>query len=135
MKRFRSLTLAAAIGMLALSSLTGCKTLLEEIGGMEGVERFNYALGPSLLADPAVSAFLNVAAVETVKKGIANEVAKASKAPPPNPGVNLRSFLAEKSLDKAAKRAFKASAQRAAQLAQLSTSATGGLMRLIDGVL
>lgn len=135
MMRMRS-RVAPVVGLaFAILSLTGCKTLLEEMGGMEGVERFNYAFGPSLLANPAVSPFLDVAAVEQVKKGIENEVAKASKVPPPNPGVDLRTVLREKNLDAAARKGFKESARRSAELAQLPGSATGALIKILDGAL
>ena len=135
MMRMRSRVAWVAVLTFAILSLTGCKTLLEEMGGMEGVERFNYAFGPSLLANPAVSPFLDVAAVEQVKKGIENEVAKASKVAPPHAGVDLRTVLREKNLDAAARKGFKESARRSAELAQLPGSATSALMKLIDRAL
>src|SRR5215471_5201758 len=98
MMRMRSRVAWVAIMAFAILSLAGCKTLLEEMGGAEGVEKFTYAFGPSLLANPSVSHFLDVATVEKVKQGIENEVAKVSKVAPPNPGVDLRSVLREKNL-------------------------------------
>jgi len=135
MLRMRSRVAPLAALSIAILFLTGCKTLLEEMGGAEGVEMFNYAFGPSLLANPAVTPFLDVAAVEQVKKGIENEVAKASKVAPPNPDVDLRAVLRAKNLDSAARKGFKESARRSAELAQLSGSATGALMKLIDAAL
>lgn len=136
--RFRNLAAAVAVGILAMSPVTGCKmdsSLLQNMGGMEGLSKFNDAFGANLLADPAVSKVLDAAAVDMVKRGITTEVARISKVPMPNEGVDLKAVLKEKKLDNEAKKGFKASAEKATKDAALSPAASKEMMSLINGVL
>ena len=136
--RFRNLAAAIAVGLLAMSPITGCKmdsSLLQNMGGMEGLTKFNDAFGTNLLADPAVSKFLDAAAVDMVKRGITTEVAKISGIPLPSEGVDLKAVLKEKNMDKGAKKGFKASAEKATKDVALSPAASKGMMSLTNGAL
>ena len=136
--RFRKLAAVIAVGTLALSPITSCKmdsSLLQNMGGMEGLSKFNDAFGANLLANPATYKFFDRAAVDMVKRGITTEVAKISKVPMPNEGVDLRAVLKEKKLDSEGKKAFKASAEKATKDVALSPAAAKEMMSLINGVL
>jgi hypothetical protein len=138
MMRFRSLAAAVTVGMLAMSPLAGCKqatSLLQNIGGMEGLTKFNDAFGANLLANPAVSKFLDAAAVDMVKRGVTTEVAKISDMPMPTDGVDLRTVLKEKNMDKEGKQGFKDCAEKATKDVAFSPAAAKGMMSLIGGVL
>ncbi len=136
--RFRNLAAAIAAFVLAMTPITSCKmdsSLLQNMGGMEGLTKFNDAFGANLLANPAVSKFMDAAAVDMVKRGITTEVAKISKIPLPSEGVDLSAVLKGKNLDKEAKKGFKASAEKATQDVALSPAASKEMMSLINGAL
>ena len=141
MMRFRNLAASVAMAILAISPLAGCKdattatTLLQNMGGMDGLAKFNDAFGANLLAHPAVSKFLDAAAVEMVKRGITTSVAKAAKIPLPNEGVDLHTVLDEKKLDKAAKQGYMDSAEKATKDVALSPAAAQSMMSLLKGAL
>jgi hypothetical protein len=127
-----------AVGMLALTPVMACKdsaTMLENMGGMEGLTKFNDAFGTALMANPAVSKFLDEAAIGMVKKGVTTEVAKMSGMPLPSDGVDLATFLKEKNMDEAGVKGFRDSATKAAQDAAFSPTASKGMMSMLDGVL
>ncbi|MGH7741789.1 MAG: hypothetical protein ACRENS_07195 [Candidatus Eiseniibacteriota bacterium] len=138
MPRFVKLAAVLAVAVLAIAPVTGCKqapSLLANIGGMEGLSKFNDAFAANLLADPAVSKYIDQAGADMVKRGVTTSVAKASNVPIPSDGVDLTSFLHEKNLDEGAIAGFKNGANKAAKDVSLSPEATKGMTAMVDEVL
>jgi hypothetical protein len=136
----RSLKCAAvfAMALMAIAPLNGCKqapSLLANMGGMDGLAKFNDAFAANLLADPAVSKFIDQAGADMVKRGVTTSVAKASNVPAPTDGVDLTAFLKEKNLDSAAIDGFRKAATKAATDVALSPDATKGMTSMLNTVL
>ena len=138
MFRFVRFTAVLALAALAFAPATGCKdsaTLYENVGGANALTQFNDALGANLLANPAVSKFLDASAVEMVKRGIVTQVAKMSGMPQSSDGVDLGAVLKEKNMDAAGIQGFKDSAEKATKDVSLSPDAAKGVMDMINNVL
>ena len=138
MFRFVRFIAVLALAALAFAPTTGCKdaaTLYENVGGANALTQFNDALGANLLANPAVSKFLDAGAVEMVKRGVITQVAKMSSMPQSSDGVDLAAVLKEKNMDPAGIQGFKESAEKATKDVALSPDAAKGIMNMINGVL
>ena len=138
MIRFVKFAALIAVAGLTIAPLTGCKeaaTVMANMGGMEGVSKFNDAFAANIAANPAVSKFIDPAAADMVKRGVTTSVAKEAGMPIPSDGVDLNSFLKEKNMDKAGIQGFKDSATKAAKDVALSPEATKGMTSMLDAAL
>lgn len=120
----------------AASSMTATasKTLMEQLGGMSGVNKLADTFASNLANQPAITKYLNADAISSVKSGLVNEIAKASGMAPPNPGADLKQALSGKGLDASAMTAFSGALQHAAAAEKLGDSSTTALMTLIDPI-
>jgi hypothetical protein len=116
------------------TAATASQTLMEQLGGMNGVNQLADNFASNLSQQPAVTKYLNPEAIAAVKSGLVNEVAKASGMAPPNPGADLMQALSGKGLDAGAMTAFSGSLQAAAATQKLGDAPTTALMTLIDPI-
>lgn len=127
-----------AFAAMAIAPLDGCKqapSLLANMGGMEGLSKFNDAFAANLTADPAVSKYIDAASADMVKRGVTTEVAKESKVPTPSDGVDLTAYLKGKNLDSAAIAGFDKAANKAAKDVALSPDATKAMTSMLSNVM
>ena len=139
MKLMRMLAVMAVATALTLGA-TSCKdeamapTTLANMGGMDGLSKLMTNWTAAMAAVPALGSALSADDMTMVTKGFVNEVAKASKIPLPNEGVDLVQVLKGKSVSAENLTAMGEALKSAAGTTQLSPDATTAAMGLWDGV-
>jgi hypothetical protein len=139
MKRMHAFAVLALAVSLVLG-VAGCKndamtpTTLDEMGGMEGVTKLVAGWTGAMSANETLSKSLTADDMNLVGRGFATEVAKASKVPSENSGVDLVQVLQSKNLSKENLTAMRDALQAAAGTNRLSPEATKGALGLWDGV-
>ena len=118
------------------SSMTAMasQTLMQQLGGVDGVNKLADSFAGNLSKNPAVTKYLNPDAIAGVSKGLVNEVAKASGMAAPNPGADLTQALMGKGLDASAMNAVTSSLASAADQVKVPASSKASLLGLMDPV-
>jgi hypothetical protein len=114
---------------------TAGKSLLDQLGGIEGASRLAEQFATNLTASPAVTKFLDNAAITGVKNGLVNEIAKSSGTAPPNAGADLKSSLSGKGLDAGAMSAISGALGAAASTLKLSPATASAVLGLVEPIL
>ncbi len=134
MRWLKVLAALSVVGALMVGS-TGCKdntapTMLANMGGMEGVSKLMQNWGSAVAGNADLSKLVSSDDMGMIARGFTNEVAKASKIPMPNEGVDLPKVLKDKGLSKANLDALGAALDSAAGVTKLSPDATKAAMEL-----
>lgn len=118
------------------SSMTAMasQTLMQQLGGESGANKLADTFAANLAKDPSVTKYLNADAINAVKNGLVNEVAKASGMAAPNPGADLTQALMGKGLDASAMNAVTSSLASAADQVKVPASSKASLLGLMDPV-
>lgn len=139
MKLMRMVAVMAVATALTLGA-TSCKdaamapSMLANMGGMDGLSKLMVNWSGAMSAVPGITSALSADDLSMVTKGFVNEVAKVSKIPLPNAGVDLAEVLKGKSVSAENLTAMGDALKTAAGTSQLSPEATSGAMSLWDGV-
>ena len=138
MKWMRTVAVLAFATALTFGA-TGCKdeamapTMLANMGNMDGLSKLMTSWTGAMAANTALSGALTADDMGMVSRGFVNEVAKASKIPLPNEGVDLPSVLKAKNLSAENLAAMGEALKGACSTMALSPDATKGAMSLWDG--
>ncbi|HET9940136.1 MAG TPA: hypothetical protein VFR25_03450 [Candidatus Eisenbacteria bacterium] len=107
------------------------QSLMDQLGGMEGVVKLADAFGANLAANPALSSLLNADAITGAKQGLVNEIAKASNTPAPYAGASLAGSLSGKGLTHDSVKAVTDALESAADSMHLTPATKSSLMGLM----
>lgn len=125
-----STSASSASSMTAMAS----QTLMQQMGGMDQVNKLADSFAGNLSKNPAVTKYLNQDAISSVSKGLVNEVAKASGMAAPNPGADMTQALTGKGLDASAMSAVTSSLASAADAVKVPAASKASLMGLMDPI-
>lgn len=133
----RQMRMAAVLMLTAALALgaASCKdnmapSLLEHMGGIDGVAKLMDNWKGAMAADAQLAPILNDADRDLVASGMVGEIAKATETPMPGGSVDLVKVLQEKNLSKSALKAMGAALQAATVTSNLSPDATQGVTSL-----
>jgi len=110
------------------------QSLMDQLGGMTGVNQLADAFAANLASDPMLSSALNADAINAAKQGLVNEIAKASGAAEPYPGSNLLSALTGKVTNADGANAVTNALSKAADSVNVSAAAKGSLMAMMTPI-
>jgi truncated hemoglobin YjbI len=110
------------------------QSLMDQLGGMTGVNQLADAFAANLAADPMLSPVLNAEAINAAKQGLVNEIAKTSGAAEPYPGSNLLSALTGKVTTVDGANAVTNALSKAADSVNVSAATKGSLMAMMTPI-
>lgn len=127
----RQMRMAVALMLTAALALgaASCKdsmapSMLEHMGGVDGVAKFMDNWKAAMAADPTLAPVLTQDDRNMVASGMVNEIAKATETPMPAGGVDLLKVLKDKNLSKESLQHMGATLKEAAGTSNLSPEAT-----------
>ena len=133
----RKMRMAVALMFTAALALgaASCKdnlapSLLEYMGGIDGVAKLMDNWKGAMAADASLANTLTSADRDLVASGMVGEIAKATETPMPGGSTDLVKVLQEKNLSKAALNSMGAALQSATVASKLSPEATKGVTDL-----
>lgn len=138
MTRNLKFVLVLAAAGLAVLPLAGCKeghSLLENMGGAEGVSKYTTAAIGHMNANPAVTKFIDENEMKLVSRGMVTSIMKASSMPMPNDGVDLHEFFKGQGLDQPAIDGIRDAAVKAGKDVALTPEGEKQLKGAVNGVL
>jgi hypothetical protein len=138
MRQMRILVVVMVAAALALGTAS-CKdnldpSLLEHMGGIDGVAKLMDSWKEGMAADASLTNVLTQEDRNQVALGMVNEIAKATETPMPEGGVDLLKVLKDKNLSKESLKAMGAALNSATTTWKLSPEATKGVTGLWNNV-
>ena len=131
-------TAAASIPALSGMSATALKSasgLYSSLGGASGVNALAQSFGSKLALNPAVTKYLDAAAIDAAKGGLSNTLAALAGQPLPASGsADLFTALQGKGLDSGAVKGMSTALVDAGKEMNLNTEQLGSLSSIMDAM-